>query len=353
MSIDKINTTNYDATALLALPKVAEGSTPEKGLLGWDRPYLVESIRDQGVDVEVVRGWGSLDAQNAVARNVVRPEYHSDLSEVTIQTIGQRDLDAFGAMRSIVKAVDIDQYVPVLNPTSLRAQAKDKYTFAQNYLIPEDAYHRGHIYIAGQSEADKLTELSSGLLVAKPAGGMRSRGVFVGTPQEIEDNLKDVEVPYVVEEKLDFSAPLPGVRGYDAEQQARLDQANREGVNKEVRLYYFGNNEWDSVARVAKPGETDFNADKWLYLDHDSIPQEVMEKSAAVVKRITGNIKTDEMNIAIDWVYASSDSHPEPSWQVMEVNAAEPQLIKRGEHPEIGARQYKKMATQISRIALS
>ena len=353
MSSEKINTQNYDARALFALPPIGKGSAPEKGLLSWDRPYLIEAVRDQGVDVEVVRGYGALDAEGAKADRIVRPEYSRDQADVAIHDIGSRALEEFGVVRSIIKAVEIDDVVPVLNPTKVRKQAKDKYNFARDYLIPAGAYHREHALLDGSTVDDQLDTLPSGLVVAKPLGGLRSRGVVVGTKQEVAEQLRDVESLYVAEEKLDFSAPLPGIRGYDEDQQARLDQANRDGVNKEVRLYYFGNDEWDSVARVARPGETDFSDDKWLYIDHDSIPNELMSKSRAIIESVAKNISTDEMNVAIDWVYASSESQPEPSWQVMEVNAAEPQLIKRSEHHEIGARQYHKMATQISRIALS
>jgi hypothetical protein len=49
-------TTEFTKTALLALPGRKAESAEETGLLSWSRPYLINEIRDQGVDVAITRG---------------------------------------------------------------------------------------------------------------------------------------------------------------------------------------------------------------------------------------------------------------------------------------------------------
>lgn len=343
----------FDTTALIALPAIAETAAPEKGLLSWSRPYLIDEIRKQGVDVAVTRGVKSLDVEAGIARSVTRPEYRGKF-DVTIEELGDVALDAFAMMRSIVKVADVDYLLPVLNPTALRTHARHKSRAAQDLLRPAGAYNRQSVLVRpGDVAAGALDTLGGEFLVAKPDIGRRSGGVAVGDRYHIAEYLDEQTDLYIVEEKLDFSFPMPGIKGVDEVQQARWEQANTLGVNKELRMYYFGDGVWDSVARVAKPDETDFRQDEWVFIDGDSIPNEVYIKSAKIVDHIKARIGTDEVNVAFDWVYGSSASEPEPHWEVMEVNVAEPQLVKPSEHREIGKRQHTKLATQIARIAVS
>lgn len=343
---------NFEKTALLALPKVAESSTPEKGLLTWSRPFLIEQVRERGVDVNVIRGITALDPENGLANNVIRPEYKGD-NDVAIEHIGEKALDAFAAMRTIVKAVEVDHLVPVLNPTALRTHARNKDKTAEDLLRPAGAYDRHSALINPGGDIEKIDTLSGDLFVAKPNIGRLSQGVKVGDRSAIEAYLQGQEAPFLVEEKIDFSAALPSVKGIDEDQQQRLNEANKLGVNKELRMYYFGDGVWDSVMRVAKPGETDFRSDDWLYIDLDTIPDEVYQKSARVIDQIKERISTDEVNIALDFVYGSTASQSDPHWEVMEMNVAEPQLVREHEHMAIARRQHTKLATQIARIAVS
>lgn len=346
-------TKEYDATALLAILKVAPGSPPEKGLLSWSRPYLVESVRDLGVDMHTIRGADAIDTEAGFARNVSRPEYIGN-SEVTIHQLGDRALESYGVMRTIIKAQETDDLVRGLNPTALRKMARNKHTAAETLLRPTGAYERESLLVEpGESSDDAIGVIGSELLVAKPAVGRMSRGVMVGKKHEIANHLSDQEVPFLVEEKIDFTAAFPQIKGADEQQQARLDEANRLGVNKELRMYYFGDNIWDSVMRVAKPGEVDFRSDEWLYIDMDTIPDEIYTMSIDVIGRIKQQIGTDEVNVALDWVYGSTASNPDPHWQVMELNIHEPQLVQEHEDMTVSRRQHTKLATQIARIAVS
>lgn len=341
---------HYDTTALLALPRIPEGGVPERALSTWSRPYLINLIRKSGVDVHVSRGYNAFDEAGASVGGVIRPEY-SPSGDVSIGHIGDVSANRYGVIRSITKPLNIPT-VAQLNPYNLRMMARDKSAVASDILTPNQAYSRSFVRVDSGLEApDYLAHLPNGLVVAKPIHGLRSRGVSVGSKQEVAEAVREIEVPYILEEKLDFRHPFPSIKGINEHEQARLEVANEQGVNKELRMYYFGDTDWDAVARVAQQGETDFRDDKWLYIDLDSIPTEVQEKSTAIAKTVAQKVGTGEFNIAIDWVYASTEGDPEPRWQVMELNAAEPQLIQLSEHREIGERQHEKLARQIARIA--
>ncbi len=340
----------YEKTALLALPGIKPGVAPEAGLLSWSRPYLIEQVRAQGVDVLVSRGIGAINEETAQVEGVVRPEYASETS-VSLTALGRIGLDEVNVVRNIVRPVRADTATPFLNENSIRDLARNKLAVAETVLGPAGVYHRKSISTDGGNT--NLEVLHGDTVVAKPIGGQRSRGVFVGSKHEAADFLQSTSEPYMVEEKLDFTQAFPSLRGSTDGEQSRLDYANASGVNKELRMYYFGDGQWDAVGRVAKPGETDFSSDKWLYLDLDSIPSSIIEGGTEVVRKLHRITGTDEFNIALDWVYASSASRPEASWQVMELNAAEPQLVRLEENEDVGRRQHQKLAKQISRIALS
>ena len=72
---------------------------------------------------------------------------------------------------------------------------------------------------------------------------------------------------------------------------------------------------------------------------------------AAILSTIDREVGTDDVNIAIDFVYTATDTEPDAKWRVMEVNAAEPQLVNRTQHETLGRAQHDLLARQIARIA--
>lgn len=343
----------YDSQALVALPTVAHGSTPEKGLLSWGRPYLFEQVRNHGTDIAVVRGAASLDLGSEAAHDVITPEYNLIHDTVRIHQLGDRALQSFGMLRTIVAPVEADHILPTLNPTSLRRLAKDKYRSSSVLLDPIGVYERHAAHLASVDNiSEVLDTLQGSSFVAKPNNGMRSRGIFVGDKHSVGDFLRSAEAAnYLVEQKMDFTPALPGLRGEDPTQQARLEEANRMGVNKEVRLYAFGEDQWSVVGRVAKPGETDFRDDTWLYFDETTVPQELYGAGEEILAAIEREVGTRDVNIAIDFVYTTTDTDHDAKWRVMEVNAAEPQLVQISQHETIGKAQHGMLARQIARIA--
>jgi hypothetical protein len=346
----------FDATALLALPRVAEGRPEEAALKTWSRPFLIDQIRSHGVDVAVTRGAVMIDDELGIAKNAVIPHYDVD-GQVTLERLGDQPLDTFDVMRNIVTPKKVDEWLTQLNPYSLRMIGRNKFDVANTFLIPNSAYDRRISFIDADASVATIDEhiavLPGKLVVAKPNHGSRSNGIIVGTKVEVAKAIAETHVPYLVEEKLDFSAPIRDVKAVNEHEQHRLDEANLQGVNKELRLYYFGQGEWDGVVRVAHQGAVDFRADEWLYIDTDTIPSELIAKGNRIVADLAKNINTADIHIALDWVFASSASHPEPHWQIMEMNTGEPQLVQPSEHYATGTRQHRKLATQIARIAVS
>ena len=346
---------NYDARALLALPKVAASSSLEKGLLSWSRPFLIDSIRSNGVDVDVTRGITSLRDIEGVATNVQRPRYDHSSNGVEIEPKGEVALNEYGVLRNILANTALDSHVTMLNPTPVRSLIRNKYDTIEKILRPVGALDRQvQLFDSSAAATEAIAAINGDAIVAKPNIGSRSQGVMVGDRRIIESQLTTMDVPYLVEEKIDFGHAFPSeLRGYDENEQRRLDEANRTGVNKELRMFYFGQNQWESVARIARPGETNFTDDKWLYVDDTTVPEEVRTISERVVRKLEDETGFEEMNIAVDFVYGTTDSNSEPHWQVMEVNGAEPQLVQLAQHAEIGRTQHGKLANQIARIALN
>ena len=278
--------TEYEKTALLALPAIAEGSSEEKGLLSWSRPYMIDQIRQHGVDVAVTRGVKSFDEAGNIANDVIRPHYSEEGTEVTrIDRLGSIGLDNFGMIRNIVRPLMAETTTPQLNPNSIRYLARNKFAVMQDLLVPVGVYNRQAVTIDGETSLSDISAsidaLPGDFIVAKPNGGQRSRGVIVGTKAEVEKALRDTGVtePYILEEKLHFANALPGIRGRSADEHAELERANQAGVNREVRTYFFGQNDWDTVGRVAKVGEADFRSDEWLQLDLESVLGTLVESA--------------------------------------------------------------------------
>lgn len=341
----------YDSVALLTLPGVVEGSTPEKGLLSWYRPLLIANVRNQGVDVHVARGSKGFDVHNDTAMNLIRPEYDL-IGGVSISALGERALSSYGVLRTITTPIEADALVPTLNPTSLRRMARDKSQMGTDILDPLGVYSRSKTIVRESRDLLSAFDAIPGShVVIKPNGGMRSQNVYVGSKNDALENVLFSESDYIVEEMMYFSPQWNGIKGIDESNQKRLDIANRSGHNKELRIYTFGPNEWSAVARVADQDVKDFRNDDWLFIDPESIPEELVTKAKDILGLIKTKIHTDEVNIGIDYVYTTTHSDPNPRWRVMEINAAEPQLVKPSEHAHIGQEQYKKLADQIARIA--
>lgn len=344
----------FDATALITIPKPLKDAPEEKGLLIHNRPELFSLLREtEGVDIHVSRGVASIRESEGSVSDVVRPVYENStgLPIATLQRLGDISLTAYGVARSYGPPMNIEQYVEGLNPMNLRRFARHKHEVATTILQPLELY-RQSILVTPESVALSESDVALGRqLVMKPNGGFASRDIVAGTPREIHEALqRGITEPMLVEERLNFNLPLPSIKGRDDYEQARLDEANRLKVNKELRMYSYGNHEWAPVARVGTPDSLRLSGDEWVYIDETSIPEEaiaIANHVKAAIDQKTG--KTDTL-LAVDLVYVTSESRPDPHWEVMEVNA-EAYIMRPSNNGEVGEKHQRLLAAQIGRIA--
>lgn len=341
----------YDARALFTFPAAKEGAPEHRGLMISGRPSLINDLRNnQGVDAFVVRGNKQIDTDSGTISRLVRPEYTEDGS-VSVEHVHDAQLTDFNVLRSTGSPMDTDQYITSLNPMNLRRFARDKSLVGDEILGPLDLY-RSHLLIpAGETVAGANDIAIASNLVMKPNGGFASRGIHPGTPVEIAEHLKTASAePLILEERLRFDMPIPGIKGATEYEQARLDQANQLGVNKELRMYSYGDNQWMPVARIAEPGALELKGDEWVYIDEDSVPAEAHAFADAVKHQVDMKVGTSDTLLAIDLVYATSETRPEPHWEVMELNA-EPYTMRPELNGDVGLRHRKALVAQIGRIA--
>jgi hypothetical protein len=338
---------DFDAAAALSVLR-HDDKTLEQVLADSDRPDLIREIRARGVDVHIVNGLKSLDIDSGTIR-ADRPEFQDGL--VSVVDLGGQALQSYGVFRNELRAIDsrIDDRVTTLNPTSVRKLGRNKHKTGTEILEPLGYYRRNHLYIPGQpitvSDIDFADEV-----IVKPNTGFASSGVEKGTPTEMVEYLKGRDKRHLIEERLSFAPPLP-IKGRDEVEQARIDDANERGLNKEIRMYSFGDHEWYPVGRIAYQHELKMAGDEWVFLDESSVPEEVYHIASQVKSRVDAATESSDTMLAVDVVYVTSKSNPEPHWEVMELNA-EQYVVRPSIDKTIGEKFRVLMADQIARNAL-
>ena len=342
----------FDATAIITIPKPYNGAREEVGLLIYNRPDLFGLIRDsEGVDVHVSRGVDSINPKSGIVSDVVRPAYSSRNRTVELEPIGRQALSGYGVARSYGPPIDTDRHVENLNPMNLRVLARDKYEVANTMLKPLGLYRENVLITPEQSGVTTEGDIAvARSLILKPNGGFASRDIVTGTPAEIYAQLAGITEPKLVEERLSFKLPIPSIKGRDEYEQARLDKANEKGVNKELRLYSYGEAVWYPVVRIAEPGSLRLTGDEWVYIDEDTVPFDAIMAANSVKQAFDAKTGKTDTLLAIDLVYVTSESRPEPHWEVMEVNA-EPYIMRPENNNSVGEKHQRLLAAQIGRTA--
>ncbi|HMR73109.1 MAG TPA: hypothetical protein PKD68_03825 [Candidatus Saccharibacteria bacterium] len=343
-----------DAAALYHIPK-RKTPDPNTGLdvtlYTWGRTEVIKAVQEEGVALHISRGAGAYDMPGVV--DVLSPILR-DGSYTTARPLGIRALDAYGAIRSISGSLAHVTDVSVLTDTRVRSIASDKLATA-NMLSTLDL-HEGAQSVRSEAElVEALTRTYGNNIVLKPRYGSRSEGVIVTNKKNAPDQFRTREkqdAEYVLEEKLDFTTPFPvSLRGIDEANQRRLERANQEGANKELRAVYFGDNQFAYIARAAKEGEVDFRADDWVYIDSDTIPDAILATNERILREVEARSGIREFHIAIDYTFATTDTDKEPKWRVMEINAGEPQLVREDQNRDVAREQAGLLARQIARVA--
>lgn len=166
---------------------------------------------------------------------------------------------------------------------------------------------------------------------------------------------RDTPIQWIAEEKVDFSPPI-AIKGLTQKDQEMIDYANQQGLPKELRAYTFGRDDdgrliTSHVLRTVNTGETRFGNDFWVYVDEDSVPDEVTRATDQVYERFAQHTGVAEMHLGIDWVYATEPGADCPRWMVMEANGGEPQLVYEQDNKIVARDQTHKLAAQLHRIA--
>lgn len=345
----------YDATALFHVPKRAT-IDPKTGLdltlYNWGRTEIIQAVRSLGVDLHISRGRDAFDVPGVV--DVFEPIIVSN-GLTTATPLGSRALSDYGVIRSVAGSLENVTEASLLTHPSIRKIALDKLVTAD--LLQEFGVHEGaHAFSSSRDLAEVLTNIYGDKVVLKPRHGSRSKGVIVTNKKDAQSAFagRDYQenVDYILEEKLDFSAPFPAsIKGCDSENQARIERANREGANKELRAMYFGGSTYYYIARAAKAGETDFLADDWVYLDQNTVPDTILGIDERIVRELEQRTGIKEFHVAIDHTFATTSANKDPRWRVMEINGAEPQLVRIDQHESVAREQANLIAGQIARIA--
>lgn len=322
----------------------------------WGRPELALAIQDKGYDAVFTRGADSVDlaANSAI---ILRPTIDriGDAYSVTVKPT-KISLSGISAFRNVAKPLSTEiEALPELNHPRVRATAKDK--ALSNELAAQ--WSKKYTTIDSDDPSKALDALSSDTVVLKPRNGMKSEGLHIGTKEQIAQiitsNDFDKNNAWILEEKLDFSPKIP-LLGRTPNDQELIDRANRLGAPKELRVYTFGRNTDGSlisncVLRTVTGEEIALGNDRWVFVDPDSVPQEVLDASSEIAANFETHTGVKEMHLGIDWVYAREFGESEPRWINMEVNGTQPQLIYHSENAEVSKEQVNYLAEQLGRVA--
>lgn len=328
----------------------------DETLVNWGRPELALALKEQGLDAVFTRGAGALDLESDRA-TILQPTIEKiDGKFVVTVEPAQISLSAISAFRNTSKPISTDRKtLPELNHPRVRAAAKDK--AVTNELAAQ--WSKKYAVLDTENPTATLDLLDSDAVVLKPRAGMRSQGVSIGSKDQIAQVISSeafvTSTAWILEEKLDFSPAVP-VRGRTPKDQELIDVANKRGAPKELRVYTFGRNPDGSlitsyVLRASLGEEAGLGNDEWVFLDPESIPQEVIDASSAIAANFESHTSVKEMHLGIDWVYAREFGKSDPRWINMEVNGSEPQLIYQSDNPEVSKEQVTLLAAQLGRIA--
>lgn len=328
----------------------------DDGLAKWGRPELALALYERGVEPVFSRGPDAYDFVRGEAA-ILRPaiEMTGNGYKVTA-TPASVAVGSIHAIRNITRT--LGNGAPELNHPIVRETARDK--LATNAIL--DTIGLSKAYAAWDKDMPidlALDGVPADRVVLKPRKGMRSRDIRFGTKAEIA-RIANAEIPedgteWIIEEEVGFTPPLE-LRGLDAGQQELIDTVNDRRMPKELRAYSFGRDEaGDSVTmyvlRAAQLVTSHLSDDKWVFIDQDSVPEVVREKTESVLMAFEQATGVREMHVAVDWGLVTRQGQSEPEYLPTEVNGTEPQLIYRSDHPEVAAQQAGMLADQLERIA--
>lgn len=325
-------------------------------LSSWGRPLLALALAERGLDVTFSCGVHAYEL--AAGRvSILQPTLIkvAGLYEVTT-TPRTIELAAIDAVRNVAKPIGCG--VPELNDPLVNSLLRDK--LVSNTLLEGLNLAKSVAPVDLALGIEPALEAVPGRsAVLKPRRGMRSRDIFLGHKADLtiayELGLANRDREWIVEELLDLSFPF-ALAGTDAQQQEKIDIADRERRPRELRVHVFG---WagegelvtSAILRVADPEDRCVGRGGWAYVDPESVPEDVLSKTGEIVSAIEKATSVLEFHVAVDWVFARRQDDADPRWIPMEINGGEPVLLDEWDDPVLASEQAGKLADQLHRVA--
>lgn len=331
-----------------------------------NRPNLIGALEARGIDdIIVTRGPKKFDNTEGVVNDALQVKTGPD-GIVTAKEIGTVALGDVSAVRSS-GLLELSS-VPVINDARTREFAAQKDHFAERIGLPMNAQPRTHI-LNGVASLEAIDDvLRSGGAIVKPVRGTLSEGISVVSDRaslrqdpELLEKLADNNA-FLVQELIDMSHPLPSqIKGDSETSRAQLEQANRLGQPKEVRLYWFYSQTnpeattWYPVVRLGGSDDKILKDDEYCTVDPDSIPAELVAMNRALVERFAQETGVAESFVTVDCTFGTIENDPnpdqDPRWWLVDFNGRSPMIVDPESSDRVSKVINSMYADQIIRLA--
>lgn len=320
----------------------SSGSFVDDRLENWGRADIIGGLRDAGAEVVVTRG------QAAFTKAHVWGGIVTAVQDGIYLEMATRPKVSVAVLRNVAGV--IGGGVPELNHPDVRALASDK--LATNQFLKKQGLAKPFApWSPGEELSDAFDLITGDEVVLKPVRGKRGQGVVLGTKAEIAAHVSStpLEGAFIIEQRL-RTKPLENIRGRDKAEQEKIRTARAAELPSELRAYTFGfegdEQQTHFVLRVARPGANKLGDDGWVYIDQDSVPEEIhnsVRKLDLAVQQQTG---VRETHLGVDWTALDSGLYVP-----MEINAGEPQLVYMKDDQSTAKTHVNLVVKQLMRAA--
>ncbi|HSX05725.1 MAG TPA: hypothetical protein VLF69_04615, partial [Candidatus Saccharimonadales bacterium] len=190
--------------------------------------------------------------------------------------------------------------------------------------------------------------------IVKPNTGTFSRGVqrvAVGDLSTIFSRQSDLYGTQILQPAYNFSQPFPScLRPYDAASAEEFEGWRNREVPKELRIYGFHAPGQTTVFPVARA--LDVDGDHWLFVDPESVPLHLLERTAMAVQRVADISGAIAVAGTVDYGFGTYNAD-DPDWRAIELNGRSPYLIGYAKHRGVADRLRTLFAAQIAATAFA
>jgi hypothetical protein len=239
---------------------------------------------------------------------------------------------------------------PVINDNNTRDLTNEKHRVYDAVFSPLDIGISTAL-LTSRDEAERFsTEFPASGYIIKPNRGIRGNEVIKLSGSRLSHlGETTFDGSKIIQPAYDFTGALPSyLQPYDLASTELFNDVAASDASKELRIYGFhdpNQTKLFAVGRAIKDGE-----DYWFFVDPDTLPAEVYEKSRAAFKttaKVTGTIA---MFGALDYGYGRVCDE-DPGWHVIELNSKQPYMIGYDKHEGIAHKLRALFADQIYNTA--